>query len=145
MCIRDRPTPPAISAKKGAEKVLAWNATSANQTETASFAHQLVFILQSCFKDLKKMKDKKERMYEQLYQLRSTEEFRSNWAAFLKKCGVEANPTLYQHITDKVFNYLITVNIPKPTESSDITVPQLDYNERNALRYVAGYITRCIY
>ena len=52
----DLPTPPAIAAKKGAEKVLTWNA---NQTETASFAHQLVFTLQSCFKD---MKDKKERI-----------------------------------------------------------------------------------
>ena len=59
-------------------------------------------------------------------------------------CGVDAIPTLYQHITDKVFNHLLKVNCPiKPT--AEATQSQLlDYNEKNALRYVAGYVTRKI-
>ena len=62
----------------------------------------------------------------------------------MKSCGVvDPTPTLFQYITNKVFNHLITVNYPKPTESS--TVQQLDYKERNALRYVAGYVTTTIY
>ena len=92
----DLPSQSAITAKKGAEQVLA---ISTNQAEMAVFADQLQFTLQACFKDVKKMKDRKERMYEQLYQLRSTDEFGNNWEMFLRKCGVEVNPTLYQHIT----------------------------------------------
>ena len=138
----DFPSQPAIAAKKGAEQVLAWHAISTNQAEMAVFADQLQFTLQACFKDIKKMKDRKERMYEQLYQLRSTDEFGNNWEMFLRKCGVEDNPISAYY---KVFTYLITVNFPKSTEPSQVTIPQLDYNKRNALRYVAGYVTRTIY
>ena len=139
------PTPPAIAAKRGAEQVLAWHATTANE-EVSIFAQQLVLMLQSCFKEMKKQKDRREKMFEQLYMLRSTNEFADKWVTFLKKCGVtDPTPTLFQHITDKVFNHLITVNYQKPTESSTVQVPQLDYKERNALRYVAGYVTRTIY
>ena len=113
----DLPTPPAIAAKRGAEYVLAWHATSANQ-EMSIFAHQLVFTLQSCFKDDKKRKQRREEMFKQLYKLRSTNEYVDNWRAFLNKCGIEPTPTLFQHITDKVFNHLVIVNYPKSTEPS---------------------------
>ena len=54
-------------------------------------------------------------------------------------------PTLLQHKTDTVFNHLITVNYPKSTGSSTVQPQQLDYKEKTALRYVAGYVTRTIY
>ena len=139
------PTPPAIAAKKGAEQVLAWHATTTTN-EMSRFAQQLVLTLQSCFKEMKKQKDRREKMFEQLHFLRSTDDFTYNWTTFLKKCGVvDPTPTLFQHITDKVFNHLITVNYPKSIESSTVQPQQLDYKEKNALRYVAGYVTRTIY
>ena len=84
----------AIAAKKGAEQVLAWHATITNKDEMSRFAHQLVLTLQSCFKEIAKQKDRREKMFEQLYCLRITNEFTHNWTTFLKKCGV-VDPTLY--------------------------------------------------
>lgn len=105
----DLPTPPAIAAKKSAEQVLAWHATAANKAVMSTFAQQLVLTLQPCFKEMKKQKDGREKMLEQLYKLRSTNEFSDNWTTFLKKCGVvDPAPTLFQHITDKVFDHLIS-------------------------------------
>ena len=97
----DLPSPHAIAAKRGAGQVITWHAIGTNQHEMAIFADQLLFTLQPCFKIVKKMKDRK---YEQFYQLWSTDEF--DRETFLRKCGVEANPTLYQHITDNVLMYL---------------------------------------
>ena len=139
-------TPPAKAAKRGAAQVLAWHTITSNKDWLSVFAYQLVSMLQSCFKEMKKQKNKREKMFEQLYLLRSTDEFEDKWVTFLKSCGVvDPTPTLFQYITDKVFNHLITVNYPKPTESSTVQVQQLDYKERNALRHVAGYVTRTIY
>ena len=56
------PTSPAIAAKKGAEQVLAWHATTTNKDEMSRIAQQLVLRLQSCFKEMKKQKD---RMFEE--------------------------------------------------------------------------------
>ena len=53
------------------------------------------------------MKVRKEKMWEQYYQLRSTNEFAHNWEAFLKQSGAVPSQTLYQHVTDIVFNHSI--------------------------------------
>ena len=59
--------------KRGGKQFLAWNATAANNKEEISsvFAQQLVFTLKSCFED-KKNQDSRDTMFEQLYELRST-------------------------------------------------------------------------
>ena len=142
----DLPSQPAIAARKGAEQFLASYATGSRQKrEIESFAHTLTYTLQACFNNIKGSKSRKERICEQFYHTRCTADFAKNWEACLKVCGVDAIPTLYQHITDKVFNHLLKVNCPiKPT--AEATQSQLlDYNEKNALRYVAGYVTRKIY
>ena len=59
-------------------------------------------------------------------------------------CGCYPNP-VYQHITDKVFNHLLKVNCPIKSTAEATQSQLLDYNEKNALRYVAGYVTRKIY
>ena len=50
--------------------------------------------------------------------------------------------TLYQHITDIVFNFLIKEHFisSEPTQAITST-PTLDYN----LRYITGYISRKLY
>lgn len=70
------PTPPTIAAKQGAEQILAWYATTDDQ-EIELFPYQLVMMLQSCFKDMKRPKDT---MFEQL-NIYSTAE---SWAIFFE-------------------------------------------------------------
>ena len=96
-----------VAAKKGAKKVLA---ISTNKAEMVYFGRPAAFHVTKCFKKAKKMKDRKERMYEQLYQLRSTNKFERSCKIFSSKCGMEANPTLYQHITEKFLHHQLSTN-----------------------------------
>ena len=64
----------------------------------------------------------------------------------MKNSGAAPSRTLYQHITDVVFNHLIkehytTISEPTP----DPCTSTLDYKEKNALRYISGYISRQVY
>ena len=67
------PTAPVIEAKRSAECVLAWCAK--NETKTEAFADELFTTLESCFTSDKKIKVRKEKMWEKFYTLRSTKEF----------------------------------------------------------------------
>ena len=136
---------PAISARKGAEQVLTWYPS--NKDKFASFGKCLFFTLEHCFiADNKKMRTRRERMWEKYYQLRSTDEFARNWETFLQLSGTEASPTLYQHITDLVFNHLISTTFTSATcTPTQATASEIDYQEKNAIRYIAGYVSRSIY
>ena len=110
----------------------------------ATFAGQLMGTFEKvCLTDHKKVKEK---MWQQYYIHRSTEEFADNWGAFLKQSGAIPSQTLYQHVTDIVFNHLIKEHFTTPSEpTQDTCTPTLDYNEKNALCYISGYITRQAY
>ena len=85
-------------------------------------------------------------MWQQYYILRSTKEFADSWAAFLRESRAVPSQTLYQHVTDIVFNHLIKEYFPTPSEpTQDTCTLTLDYSEKNALRYIAGCITRQAY
>ena len=76
-------------------------------------------------------------MWEQYFKVRSTSSFEGMWNDFLTKpCGTE---TLYQHITDIIFNHLISEKFPlarqiHTEDNQQEKQVQLDYNEKNALR-----------
>ena len=80
-------------------------------------------------------------MWCNFFQLRSSHEFRSIWTAFLEEVAkVEASPTLYQYLTDKMFEHYIRIHYPVEAPTLEGTVSHLDYRERNALRYTAGAV-----
>ena len=87
-------------------------------------------------------------MWEKYHQIRSSDQFVARWKQFLQLSGARASPTLFQHITDIIFNHLIEKHFPTcttPATQSTEDIPSLDYNERNAVRYISGYITRSVY
>ena len=141
----DLPTAPAITARKNAQCVLTW--CTDNRAKMSVFAYQLMSTLKACFIGHAKVKVRKERMWEKYYQLRSTTNFSENWTTFLNLSGATVSPTLYQHNTNIVFNHLIKEHFTAASEPQQATTstPTLDYNERNALRYISGYITRKLY
>ena len=61
------------------------------------------------------------------------------WTDFLADVGKPVQPVLYQHLTDRIFNALIDNHFHMHYLQQDITDTPTS-NERNAIRYVAGYV-----
>ena len=54
-----------------------------------------------------------------------------------------ASPIFYQYITDDIFKQLVKQKYPLPATSMEAhSLPPLDYQEQNAVRYAAGYVVR---
>ena len=109
------PSAPAESARRAAAKVL-----ENDRGKVEEFGDLLVHTLKSCFtiSQSTKVRTKIEKMWEHYYQLRSSEEFSKKWVSFLIMCGAEPTNTLYQHITDCIFNYLIESTYPLTTTAT---------------------------
>ena len=130
------PTASAIAVRS----VLTW--CTKNDKEVTAFAEQLMATLEVCFTDNKKIKMQKEKMWERYYMLRATNEFADKWASFLRRSGAKSSQALYQHITNIIFNHLIKEHFSTTSEPTrDLYTPTLDYNEKNALCFISGYIT----
>ena len=138
---------PSVSAKaavKTAEKLLEWCSQEENSQEFEHFATDLVQELDSCFKSCCRcLKRRRELMWKRLFQVRSSAEFRSKWSSFLSSSiGVSASPIFYQFVVDSVFNILLKEHHQIDILVEDDIEASLNYEEKNALRYTAGYVTR---
>lgn len=128
-----------------ATRVLVWLEDLGNATKFQEFSETLVAKLKKCFKASGSFKRKKECMWSSFHQLAITTEYKQEWKEFFRM-SFHVNPPIsfVQFITDRVFKELVKMefSIVHPN-SSDRTKP-LTFEERNALRYVAGYILRKI-
>ena len=83
-------------------------------------------------------------MWENYHKLRSSRPYKDLWATLLRRSiATEACPIFYQFVTDAIMEELIKHHfsvevVEKEHEAS------LDYEERNALRYTAGYVIRSL-
>ena len=95
----------------------------------------------------KKLSTQKERMWEQFFTVRTSPSFEDMWKEFLIGCGTDAFTTVYQHVTDIVFKDLLLKQFSAAgTREKEANMHvQLDFNEKNALRYVGGYVTRALH
>ena len=140
------PSMPARAARDSAEKLLEWSAEQQNKTAWAAFAEELVRCLNCCFCESRSgcMRSTRERMWESFFKLRSSQAFKDLWAKFLRdsiRCE-PACPIFFQFITDAIMEELIRDHFPAVESSQKTTKASLDYEERNALRYTAGYVVR---
>lgn len=91
------------------------------------------------------MRVRRERLWTNYYQLRASAEFEHMWKTFLHESGAnEASPILYQYLTDKIMNKLIHKHFHFESPHSSENRGDLDYFERNALRYAAGFVIRSL-
>ena len=60
------------------------------------------------------------------------------WKEFLVRCGTDSKPAVYQHITDIIFKDIVSKHFAVEVQNEGSVQVQLDYNEKNALRYVGG-------
>lgn len=85
-------------------------------------------------------------MWRAYHRLRTSITFANDWKTFLNtRIGLQAHPTFYQHVTATIFKELMKTEFPLPPPNA-VEHPNspLTFEERNALRYVAGHVCRKI-
>ena len=126
------------------ERLLEW--MEHNKEEADVFAKSLVHELQECVKPQGATCHKqRENMWGKYFKLCSTEKFRKSWAVHLQSSiGSSACPIFYQYVTCKIMEELIRNRFVVPELATRVQVASLGYEERNALRYTAGYVIRSL-
>ncbi len=135
------PTLPAATAVKCANAFLQW--MSINPGLAVMFENNLVGQLKRCFRTYRSVQVGREKMWESFYKLTSSDSFRDMWKRLLIPNNIEPTPIFYQYVTDSIMNTIIKEKFPvKP--ATDKEIKSLDYEELNAVRYVAGYVIRAL-
>ena len=83
-------------------------------------------------------------MWGVFHRLRTSEVFIGHWKNFLKETiSVNACPIFFQHLTSTIFMDMVRQEFPVVEAEPPRQEEQaLSYEERNALRYAAGYVPR---
>ena len=120
---------------------------SENEGHLFTFSSSLMTYLKDCItKSTSKCRLRKEKLWGFFHQLRTSQRFTTLWTKFLEEYIKEkTSPILYQSLTYKLFKELVKAQHPKALSADDTPTNQpLQYEEQNALRYVAGYICRTL-
>ena len=138
------PSPHAADALTAATSLLQWSKCPANQAACSVFSRRLLQSLRQCL-PANSSQAGREKMWSKFHQLRTAKTFQTLWEDFLKvstKCP--PHPILYQYLTIHIFKDLIREHFPTVTPSATIQQESLTYEEKNAVRYAAGYIPRAL-
>jgi hypothetical protein len=137
------PSTEARGAVELAAKLVPWCKVEANKASFAKFSQWLTSALQTCFKPSRSLRVRKEKMWQEFHELRTSHPFLQEWDKFLKMsvCG-DPLPTLFQFVTNSVFKKLIKNKYAASGTVEDQEHSSLTWEEENALRYVAGYVCR---
>ena len=129
----------AMEAREAAVSMLDWATRQENLPAQTNFLQQLQDNFKNCLKFLNPTSINRIRLWQSFFLLRSSSKFIEMWKDFLLMIKVKPTPTLYQHLTMIMFREEINKKMKKEHDTSTGLQP-LTENERNALRYTAGYI-----
>jgi len=134
-------TPATIKTREAAKEFLKWCCLELSASKVDAFSKKLTESLQKVIDGAKKsFTYNKEKIWKQFYLLRTSKEFTERWRQFLPSTTPPVEPVLYQHLTDIVFKCLINKHFE--IVYLDQEPAEINVNEKNVLRYVAGYIGR---
>ena len=87
---------------------------------------------------------KRQRMWGLFHKTRTSPPFTAVWDRLLSETlGRQASPIFYQYVTDVLFKEQVKQQYPLLECTADPqSLPSLDYQEHNAIRYAAGYVVR---
>jgi len=137
------PVEPAAKALKVAKCVLAWASQEENKAALGVFEEKLVSELQTCFHEhFQSIRVQQMEMWRSYHQLRTSDNFRSAWHAFLSCVKCDSLPTFYQEVTDLMFEELIQSHYPLDEGNGIFTTESITYEDANVIRYGAGYVCR---
>ena len=139
------PSEPAHRARVLAERYLEWCESDENKRDFQLFSEELVRNLEACFTSHLTAKARQERMWERYYKFRSSSEFVQGWNDHLSQVSGPGPscPIIYQFVTDVIMEDMIKRHFPVITEEQQCQVT-LDYEEHNAIRYIAGHVLRAL-
>lgn len=138
-------SPLATACCKTAEDLLVWIATEGNSARAELFTTSVIELLDKAFQQTAPVQSRaaREKMWAAYHNIRVCGEFVSLWKMFLQECGLDAMPTFYQTVTDKLFEKRIQFHCPvAPAVPGNEYDGTLTYEEKNAVRYAAGYVLR---
>ena len=132
----------AKEAREAAVLLLDWIRKAENQPVVTKFLQQMQSRFEESLQFLNPSSINRDRLWQKFFILRSSKQFAATWKGFLSAAQVTPTPTLYQQLTTLMFREQINKKVTTARESSEDTIHPLTDNERNALRYTAGYICR---
>ena len=140
------PSENALMAKNAAVKLSMWALKEENIPVLQSFAVELTTHLSKAFNmSIRQVKHQRELMWARYHNIRTSSEFVSQWSSFTS-CSIDepATPILTQHLTDLVFRHMIRQQWPleKSTNGTEGDLPALSFEEKSALRYAGGCVSK---
>ena len=140
------PVEPAATALGIAKSVLEWVSKEENQSIFAEFERNVMTELHPCLgdcpKDMRSFRTKRIELCRSYHLLRVSERFTTSWRDFLMKVGCAAVPSFYQEVTDLLFEDMLKSTYPLPTDDTHSVAEDINYEDANVVRYVAGYVYR---
>ena len=123
-----------------------WIEQPENNAEITRFEENLMKSIESCFTYKGKIpKKQREKMWSAYHTLRTSTNYLSLWKKFCKTVGTEASPIFCQYIGDHVLKEQAKLKYPiSDTSRIETEEAELTYEERNGLRYAAGYVPRSL-
>ena len=140
-------SPLANEVLQTAAVVEKWCKEVENTTEVNAFEEKLVKSFDSCFSYTGKVyKKQRETMWSSYHSLRSSKVYETLWSDFLlNKVGVsEVSVIFCQYVGDYVLKELAKIHFPLSETEKVVDHETLTYEERNGLRYAAGYVPRSL-
>ena len=140
----------AIASRKAAEELLEWIALESNSACSETFTSSLIELIDKAFPGAPvqsgHMQASRERMWGMYYSIRTSQTFTFLWSTFLQQSNSQATSLFYQSVTDKLFEKRIEFHFPisSSSESVEVDMSTLTFEEENALRYAAGYVLRTV-
>lgn len=135
-------SPTALNARETAKKLLQWCDNPAHHLALCSFAEDLAQQLYACLHvKYKSQGANRERMWGAFHKLRTSDSYLAKWKLFLSQSvSVEACPIFYQYVSDTMFKAVLKSSFPVEQRAPIAREPSLSYDEKNALRYAAGFV-----
>jgi len=112
------------------------------------FSANVTAKLKLCFVTTQKSKRLKQaKMWGEYHKLRTSPEFKAEWHKFLETSVMKQQPMVafYQYVTHELFKELIKLEFTVNDAVDHKPLPPLTHEEKNAIRYIAGYVCRKIH
>jgi len=140
------PSPSAAAACCIANDLVLWQKEHTSVFD--QFATTISSKLKLCFTRTKKSKHLKQaKMWGEYHKLRTSPEFKAEWHKFLEKSVSKQQPTVafHQNVTHQLFKELIKLEFTVDDPQNPKPMPPLTHEEKNAVRYIAGYVCRKVH
>jgi len=133
----------ACSARVSAMSLLEWATKEENAPVLHTCAARITAELDTAFDTRSKRSQRqREKMWANFHRIRTSAKFLSQWSSFTtSSVGEPVTPILTQHLTSAMFKEMIKQRFQlEDSTSTSESLPPLSVEEKNALRYAAGYV-----